>query len=564
MNRIQKNLRFVTTAFHTCAKRFPAPMAFATALALFLIYIIVASDQVRPYEQLIKALSYFLSVGLLLSLTLALWTEEQEENRRTDTIQIVSYAILLADTIYLYNINFGVGNGWEVFLMHASAIFALVLSIFFLSFGKERDDIASWNFTLSILVNLLITFLIGFVLWGGVSILLFSLKLLFSIDLDIKWYLVMGTLCALYLPTLLFLGRIPKGEEKHKREPLQTAFLGNVMRYIFVPLEGLYLLVLYIYALKILFQWELPNGHVSWLVIASMIGCIAIEFGLYPVRKRERRKYDENVARYLPLLLIPLILLMSIGIYRRLSDYGITIHRLYLVLLNLWFYAVCITLFLTRARRIKWISISFAALFLLTSALPFNFTNFTRRQLLREVRHTLKDHQVTSPLDASGYDKLMKALPKDEASAISAKLSYLEGTFNRESIESLVNQENEGIPFLTYVNKEEEEKQEKYFSYSNFSETKQIDIPEGYSKVEEKDLSVTLEKKSGFIDIPVNDNEGNNIDTLRVNLDALKKLDKKMLYPIELKTKQGNCAYYMTYFYFSKYNINTNGYLFTK
>ena len=69
---------------------------------------------------------------------------------------------------------------------------------------------------------------------------------------------------------------------------------------------------------------------------------------------------------------------------------------------------------------------------------------------------------------------------------------------------------------------------------------------------------------SGFIDIPVNDNEGNNIDTLRVNLDALKKLDKKMLYPIELKTKQGNCAYYMTYFYFSKYNINTNGYLFTK
>ncbi|MBP5514433.1 MAG: DUF4153 domain-containing protein [Bacteroidaceae bacterium] len=564
MNRIQKNLRFVTTALHTCAKRFPAPMAFATALALFLIYTIVASDQIKPYEQLIKALGYFLSVGLLLSLTLALWMEEKEENRRTDTIQIVSYAILFADTIYLYSINFGSGNGVEVFLMHASAIFALVLSIFFLSFRRERDDIASWNFTLRILINLVVCFLIGFVLWGGISILLVSLDWLFNVKLEWEWYAVMGTLCAFYLPTLLFLGRIPKDEEKHQREPLPSAFLGNVMRYIFVPLEGLFLVVLYAYAIRILFQWELPNGHVSWLVIISMIGCIAIEFGLYPVRKREGRKYDENVARYLPLLLIPLIVLMSIGIIRRLSDYGITISRLYLVLLNLWFYAVCITLYLTRARRINWISISFAALFLLTSALPYNFTNFTRRQLMREVRQMLVNNKVVTPLNADSYDKLMKSLSKDEASTISAKLSYLESTFNKASIESLVNQENEGIPFLTYVNKQEEEKKEEQFSFSNNAENKQIDIPEGYSKVEERRLSKSLERKSGFVDIPVNDNDGNCIDTLRVNLDALKKLDKKMLYAVELKTKQGNCAYYMTYFYFSEYNINLEGYLFTK
>ena len=295
----------IKEAFRTCAKRFPAPMAFATALTIFLIYIIIASDYVYSYKELIKALGYFLSVGFVLSLTLALWIEEKEENRRTDTIQIVAYAILLADTIYLYNINFGSGNGWEVFLMHASAIFALVLSIFFLSFRQERDDIASWNFTLRILINLFLCFLIGFVLWGGISILMVSLKWLFSIALDIKWYLVMGTLCAFYLPTLLFLGRIPKDEEKHQRKPIPSAFLGNVVRYIFVPLEGLYLLVLYIYAIRILIQWELPNGYVSWLVIISMIGCIAIEFGLYPVRKREGRKYDERVARFLPLLLIP-------------------------------------------------------------------------------------------------------------------------------------------------------------------------------------------------------------------------------------------------------------------
>ena len=554
----------IKEAFQTCAKRFPAPMAFATALALYLIFLIIADYHIKPYEQLINALGYFLSVGFVLSLTLALWTEEKEENRRTDTIQIVAYAILLADTIYLYSINFGSGNGWEVFLMHASAIFALVLSIFFLSFKQERDDIASWNFTLQILVNLFISFLIGLILWGGICILLGSLKWLFSIELGWKWYAVTGTLCALYLPTLLFLGRIPKDEEKHQRQPLQSTFLGNVMRYIFVPLEGLYLLVLYAYAVRILVQWELPNGNVSWLVIVSMIGCIAIEFGLYPVRKSEGRKSDERIARFLPLLLIPLILLMSIGIFRRLSDYGITIHRLYLVLLNLWFYAVCITLFLTRARRIKWISISFAALFLLTSALPFNFTNFTRRQLLREVRHKFEENKVTVPLNADGYDKLMKSLSKDEASSISAKLSYLERTFNQETIEPLVTQKGKGVSFSYYIDKDKDNKDVEPYYFSNSAKDKQIDVPEGFSKMEPKDFCKTLENEKGVIDIPVTDKDGKSIDTLTVNLEELKALDKKMLYPVLLEGKQGNCQFHMTHFYYNRKDVDLDGYLFTK
>ena len=59
--------------------------------------------------------------------------------------------------------------------------------------------------------------------------------------------------------------------------------------------------MLYVYAARIFISWELPTGWVSWLVVALMAGCIAIEFGLYPVRIQEetyKRMDCALVARF--------------------------------------------------------------------------------------------------------------------------------------------------------------------------------------------------------------------------------------------------------------------------
>ncbi|HBB07673.1 MAG TPA: DUF4153 domain-containing protein, partial [Bacteroides sp.] len=63
------------------------------------------------------------------------------------------------------------------------------------------------------------------------------------------------------------------------------------------------------------------------LVVTLMTGCIAIEFALYPARVKYGHRKDRLIARLLPALALPLLLLMSIGIARRFMDYGITINR---------------------------------------------------------------------------------------------------------------------------------------------------------------------------------------------------------------------------------------------
>ena len=94
-----------------------------------------------------------------------------------------------------------------------------------------------------------------------------------------------------------------------------------------------------------LVSWELPTGWVSWLIVALMTVCIAIQFGLYPARLENNKRFDNWIARWMPVLILPLLLLMTIGIVRRFNDYGITVNRLYLATLNGWFYFVCIGLF---------------------------------------------------------------------------------------------------------------------------------------------------------------------------------------------------------------------------
>ena len=339
-----------------------------------------------------------------------------------------------------------------------------------------------------------------------------------------------------------------------------------------MPLEALYIVVLYVYALQILLRWELPNGQVSWLIIASMVGLIALEIGLYPTRHAENRRFDHTVARMLPLVLTPLLLLMTVGIVRRFSDYGITIARLYLITLNAWFYAVCIGLFLTRARRINWIPITFAALFLLTSALPLNYTNLTRHTLLREVKQAFAKAQATDlPLDSKRYRALMETLSQEEQNLINSKLVYLQLTFNTETIEPLVTHTNGTIFFSDFIREEADSvgtaAPHNFYAFTNLNH---LHIPEGYTELYAEVNShdeFCADRLQDTVEVPVCNTEIS--DTVIVSLEALKALDERMDTFVTLPTKSSGNRYFLQSFSLisnedTTSHLTLNGYLLTK
>lgn len=547
------------TAFRRCATRFPVTVGFILALT---VYLFLMTDHTDPFqERQFVVWGYYLSVGALLSLSLHLWSEEVKSRRTAIVTQLLLHALLVADAVFLYHQMTGT-RFVDIAIAHAAGILALGLSVLFLPFFREKDDIPAWNFTQNAIGTLAIVALVAATMCGGLSLLAFSLHKLFDIDISHKCYLYILILCGELLPALLFLDLLPQDEAKHDRTPQPTAFLSGIIHYLFLPLAGCYLVVLYVYAGTIIARWELPDGWVSWLVVTLMTGCIAIEFALYPARVKYGHRKDRLIARLLPALALPLLLLMSIGIARRFMDYGITINRLYLATLNAWFYFVCIGLLATGARRISWIPISFSALFLLTSVLPVNYAGITRNALRADILKALENK--TLPLSEEAYEAWMASLPAEDAERLNGKLAYLQDWYGKQSVDDII-----GFYVPYNIPNEQGDVEVGVIERLHYEQPEgvAVNIPQGYTYstlIRLKDVAASM--TNGQIRLPFSDIK----DTLAIRLEALRPLDADGSQPpLVLRTVKGEAPFMLTSFHIfirggGKADVTICGYRFDK
>ena len=522
-NIITRWIDDVVASLRKCGSRFPAAVFFIVALTAWCMFL--NHENGLDDEQLINALTYYLSVGIPLSMMLQLWSEEMTCRIRRIATHVIGQLLLLADAIYLYmaaNISLATG------IAHAAIIAAIVVAIFLISFFKWKDDIPCWNFAMRSAISYIKATVTGMLLNGGIELLIMSIGILFDIDISTEIYLDVTIICNICLTCVLFIGMLPSGTHKHDSLPHTNGFLNTLVRYVFIPLTAAYMLVLYAYAIRIVFMWELPNGWVSWLVTALMASCIIIETGLYPFRQFPvKKKADELIARWLPMFIMPLLVLMTIGIIRRFNDYGITVMRLYLITFNLWCYAVCITLFLTRARRISWIPASFAAIFLLTSIIPkFNFADITLDTLRRDIVTTMEQTCTdTPPLSEDQYSNwINNTLTHDEGQRINDKLIYLYDMYDERDYNHLV---SDSIYFYSYKTYETDTIETDSEGYYGFYATLRdgLDIPNGATRITEVQLfgygeTQLVFHKNEQLSVGLNDK-----DTIYIDFSTLEELN---------------------------------------
>ena len=343
----------------------------------------------------------------------------------------------------------------------------------------------------------------------------------------------------LLAPTL-FLILIPKGENKHMTEaPEFSRFAKGVVQYLFLPLLGLYMITLYAYAAKILFQWSLPVGNVSLLVSGSMVLMVLLIYLTYPIQHLEGNKLFKRVTRWLPVLMLPLLTLMTVAIGRRLSDYGITVSRLYLLVFNIWCYAVCLWLIFTRNKRIWWIPASFAIILFLISVGPQSIPNITQRQLLGEARKAFTASGITQlPISGDQYEKWLNEADPKVAEAIDSKLHYLQMDFGYATIQELLAKDADtGNYALLHPDEDTEGTNSRYSSYYNNNLITGNSLPQGYSKITLVELTtegylkdndrmlidVRQSAVRGIRDV-VTDREP-VVDQFEINIKRLKELD---------------------------------------
>lgn len=562
----QKIIQTFNGTLQSNLKRFPITLFFTIALTCYLCYFVSNHDENKKLNWII---GYYLSVGTLLSLTLHLWCEEMKRIIPKIAVQAGMHLLLILDAIYLYSYSYE-KSFTEIGIAHGAGILAIGLSVFFLSFFKEKNDIPSWNFALSSITACMTANVIGCIMSGGICFLILSVHKLFDLSIDSTCYLYVAILCNVCLSMFLFLGLLPQKQEKHNTRPLQHSFLNGVIHYLFLPLTGGYLIVLYIYALRILINWELPIGWVSWLVITLMTGCIVIEFGLYPSRMAQQKRTDNLIARWLPLSVLPLLFLMTIGIIRRFNDYGVTINRLYLITLNIWCYFVCIILIIIKAKRISWIPISFSLVFLLTSVLPVNYASITRQIIQKGVNQTIIHQKPMHnlPLSQEQYNQWLKTFSPEQARQINEKFIYLYEWFGKESICQWIDEDVSLYMLRTKFEDRQENQSTVSYSGTIASEAT-ISIPDGYQKLQSIHRYQIIDHKGQdkIIAVPLTQDN----DTVYIDQQTIKSLSqckKGEMPPTQLNCNSSQKVFLLTSFSIEKteenIEISIDGYIFSK
>lgn len=155
------------------------------------------------------------------------------------------------------------------------------------------------------------------------------------------WYIQVAVLLFCGLAPVLFFAM-----EDHP-EPIEIRrFWAVLLNWVLTPALLIYTVVLYVYAAKILFTWNLPKGGVATMVTVFFLIFLAAKMLQMLTEPQPFKWFYDKFS----LFVLPLLALFWTGLSRRVMDYGLTESRYYLLLVGVLM-TVCVGVFLFRNRR---------------------------------------------------------------------------------------------------------------------------------------------------------------------------------------------------------------------
>jgi len=481
----------------TAVKRFPLTVAAVLTLAGF-IFVQIHSRENNYVDQRVW---YFLPLGILASLAFYLFAENRIRCILKNILNAVIVGLL---ALYAFTLQKPVVEAEIIRSVMLGVSFTL--AIFFAPYITGKNQLKFWDYLQETFFQLVMAFFFGAVFMAGLSLALVSLDQLFGVNIPDRYYGYLATTCFAVFSPLYFLSSVSKENPTEEMAEISFPhFLKILGLYILLPILGVYLVILYGYLIKIIASWQLPNGWVSWLVSVLGIAGYLTMFILYPIStlppnplKGGLKETDESqhsemsdisspfrglggfFTRFFPLLLLPLLILMFVGIMRRFSDYGITINRLLVLILNLWLFGISIYLFIVKNRHIKWIFISFAMVAFLSAVGPWSVMKVTKSSMTSELKTLLAETRWNSSEKMDTSNLKLLTLKREKQERLRDIINYLSNKYGKDLIrpfyeKKLGNKATE-YDFINALGVSEDFKQDEYFSNYHQSANIALDI----------------------------------------------------------------------------------------
>ena len=339
-------------------KRFPITISWAIIGTLFALYAIEIETNNVFFGKVI--LTFVLGVSWLIA------TRFFEEQFDTDKEWLMLLTIGFLLLFYWHLPSEGKDFGNIYIARFALYFIAGHLLVFVAPFLLKWNKSAYFNYLKSVFIAIVRSLFFSLILYLGIVLALLAIKHLFNVDFEGKRFFQIFIICLGIVNTWIYLSDFPK-KIHSEIEIHYTKALEVLVKYILIPLVILYLIILYAYSLKIVINWNLPKGWVSYLVVAlSFLGFI-IQMLINPIQKTIDSRPIKRFYPWFYYLLLPLIALLFVAIFRRINEYGFTENRYFVLVLAIWILGMTIYMLFSKYKKIKFFPQSLALLALIIS-----------------------------------------------------------------------------------------------------------------------------------------------------------------------------------------------------
>ena len=451
-----KLLKEYPTLILAAFKRFPLAIAFAFLTSVAFIFCVDGLPKLFPTRTTFsRILDFWLLIypvaATLIALTTSLIQESRKSTRKMPQILTSVSWLVISFTLSLCFITTNNWGGKESIGHIIICIYVLVcIALIYGPFWNQKNDNALWVFVNKISDSIAISFFIV-ILFSIASFALLKAINAISNNTDsssapfglVIVFTIFPILCMAGLPSIdKCIGETPTLENfvttiKLKIKSKQFSFSFDSIKHIFLPLYTIFVIIVHIYDITALLQWELPTKTTFFLAVGALTCVLIIQNKYYPAIIQPEHSSEKTIARALSYTCIFPIFTATIAIIQRISEHGIT-ASLY-VTLGFCIFS-CIFVILNCIPKIiltKYVIIIFCAILTVSLIGPFSATSITRNAWLKNIEKTLVSEGYTAyPLSEKDAKKFFSDLWDKDGHKASI-VAYQVKALHARSIEKL-------------------------------------------------------------------------------------------------------------------------------
>ncbi|MGG8495984.1 DUF4153 domain-containing protein [Tenacibaculum sp. TC6] len=334
-----------TIKFEEAPKRFPITIIWSILGTIITLFAIESKNfNTHFWSKII--ITFILGVSWLIATKLI----KEQLKRNTYWIYLLPLLVL---TFFYISIpekekNIDEESSIRFFLYFLSGHLLVVLAPFLFYWNKE----AFFNYLKNTFLAIAKSLFFSLVLCLGIFLALSAIEHLFDINFKENRFFQVFVACLGIINTWIYVADVPKGI--HEAQTVDyTKGLEILVKYILLPLTVIYLVILYAYGLKIVINWNLPKGWVSYLVVILSLLGFTIQLLINPIQKSTKSVLIKNFYPWFYYLMLPLVLLLFTAITRRISDYGVTEKRYFVLVLAIWILAMILYMLFSNTKKVK-------------------------------------------------------------------------------------------------------------------------------------------------------------------------------------------------------------------